>query len=193
MDSPVPEHPLRSPFKLRTAGNYWVALRYANGRGGGGEQSSNPTVYPPGKGSLSVYVNGTKYTKTYLESYHELECLDDARRSFSRSLPAVIKSWYRFDAGDVGRSPSITSAFHEAMRRSTDSWALISATNKLTNQKFTRLDPNIDFDGDRCADPTMNADSFSVRWTGFIATALLGTYTFYSNPTMAAGFGSTIN
>ncbi len=51
--------------KVAKAGDCRVTLRYANGVYVAGEQSSFPKIYPPGQGSLSVYVNGVKIKQTH--------------------------------------------------------------------------------------------------------------------------------
>ncbi|MBV8880790.1 MAG: hypothetical protein JO332_12540, partial [Planctomycetaceae bacterium] len=51
----------------------------------------------------------------------------------------------------------------------------------LTNLKLTRTDPTVDFDfGSGSPDPSIGADSFSVRWTGQVQAAASETYTFYT-------------
>src|SRR6476619_7496964 len=52
----------------------------------------------------------------------------------------------------------------------------------ITSPVFSRLDPNIDFNwGDAAPGPGMGADSFSVRWTGWVKPRYTETYTFYVN------------
>lgn len=49
----------------------------------------------------------------------------------------------------------------------------------LTNPKFTRVDPVIDFDwGSGSPDPAIGSDSFSVRWTGQVLADYTEKYTF---------------
>jgi surface antigen len=46
---------------------------------------------------------------------------------------------------------------------------------------LTRVDPTVDFDwGTGSPDPTVNADNFSVRWTGLVRAEFTETYTFYT-------------
>ena len=162
------------------SGNYWVTLRYANGVVVAGEQSSFPTVYPAGKGSLSIYVNGVKAGTTYLDRttnwnvwmmQGELLTL----RAGSNQLA------YRFDAGNVGQ---VALDYIAASKSDAEIHGLVASyfdNNNLTNLKLTRIDPNIAFDwGAGSPDPSIGPDSFSVRWTGFIEPLYTGTYTFYS-------------
>jgi len=51
----------------------------------------------------------------------------------------------------------------------------------LTNLKITRIDPRIAFDwGTASPDPSIGADTFSVRWTGQMLPPTTETYTFYT-------------
>lgn len=51
----------------------------------------------------------------------------------------------------------------------------------LTGFKFTRVDPNIAFDWDYASpDPRLGADTFSIRWTGYLTAAVTGTYQFFT-------------
>src|SRR2546427_4972995 len=59
----------------------------------------------------------------------------------------------------------------------------------LTNLKFNRTDPNIDFDwGLGSPDPRIEPDTFSVRWTGNWDFGIAGTYRF----TMTADDGMRV-
>jgi hypothetical protein len=49
----------------------------------------------------------------------------------------------------------------------------------LTSLKMTRIDPNVNFDwGTGSPDASIDADCFSVRWTGQLTVPSTGTYTF---------------
>jgi glucose/arabinose dehydrogenase len=51
----------------------------------------------------------------------------------------------------------------------------------FTDLKFSRLDPNVDFEWGRgTPDALIDADTFSVRWTGQLQARSTGTYTFAS-------------
>lgn len=51
---------------------------------------------------------------------------------------------------------------------------------ELTSPKLTRLDPTVSFDWGRGApDPSMQPDTFSVRWTGTVTPKFSETYTFH--------------
>lgn len=51
--------------------------------------------------------------------------------------------------------------------------------NDFTDRRLTRLDPVISFDWKTGApDPSMSADNFSVRWSGFVRPKVTGTHTF---------------
>jgi len=51
----------------------------------------------------------------------------------------------------------------------------------LTNLKGTRVDPTVNFNwGSGSPDPSINAESFSVRWTGQVRADASETYTFYT-------------
>ncbi len=50
----------------------------------------------------------------------------------------------------------------------------------LTGFKFSEVDPVIDYDWDLATpDPRLGADTFSIRWTGFITPPVTGTYQFF--------------
>lgn len=52
----------------------------------------------------------------------------------------------------------------------------------LTNPKLTRLDPIVDFDwASGSPDPSIDPNTFSVRWTGLLQPGYSQTYTFYTN------------
>jgi hypothetical protein len=52
-------------------------------------------------------------------------------------------------------------------------------TPKFTSLKVSRIDPNVNFDwGTGTPDPSMDGDTFSVRWTGQITVPATGSYTF---------------
>lgn len=51
----------------------------------------------------------------------------------------------------------------------------------LTNLKLTRVDPTVDFDWvGGSPDPTIGADTFSIRWSGQVQPQFSETYTFYT-------------
>src|SRR6185436_8901239 len=51
----------------------------------------------------------------------------------------------------------------------------------LTNLKISRTDPTVDFDwASGSPDPTIAADSFSIRWSGQVQPQFSETYTFYT-------------
>jgi PA14 domain len=53
---------------------------------------------------------------------------------------------------------------------------------ELQEYKFSRTDARVDFDwGVGSPDPTIAADTFSIRWTGWVKAAVTGTYTFTTN------------
>ncbi|MBI2835280.1 MAG: hypothetical protein HYX76_12720, partial [Acidobacteria bacterium] len=55
------------------------------------------------------------------------------------------------------------------------------ASADLTNRKFTRVDPIVDFDwGKKSPDPSLPADGFSIRWSGELVPRFSETYTFYA-------------
>jgi len=87
--------------KVSAPGDYRVTLRYANGVDIEGEQKSFPTIYPPGRGSLSVYVNGEKIKQTH---FHRTTSWD-VWMVQGETLPLKAgnnKIRYQFDAGDTG-------------------------------------------------------------------------------------------
>ena len=54
-------------------------------------------------------------------------------------------------------------------------------TIDFTALKLTRTDATVDFDwGSGAPDPSMGADTFSVRWTGQVEAPVSGSYTFYT-------------
>ncbi len=51
----------------------------------------------------------------------------------------------------------------------------------FTNLKVTRIDPTVNFDfGEGSPDPSIEPDTFSVRWTGQVQPEFSETYTFYT-------------
>ena len=87
--------------KVSEPGDYRVTLRYANGVKVAGEQKSFPDIYPPGRGSLSVYVNGVKIKQTCFQRttswdvwmvQGETLALKNGKNTIS----------YQVDAGDIG-------------------------------------------------------------------------------------------
>jgi GH43 family beta-xylosidase len=87
--------------KVPQAGNYRMTLRYANGVYVAGEQQSFPRIYPPGEGSLSIYVNGVKIKQTALHRTTSW----DVWMFQGETLPLqagknIIR--YQVDAGDTG-------------------------------------------------------------------------------------------
>ncbi len=54
-------------------------------------------------------------------------------------------------------------------------------TKNFNDLKVSRIDPTVDFDfGLLSPDPTINADTFSIRWSGAIRAEATATYTFYT-------------
>lgn len=54
-------------------------------------------------------------------------------------------------------------------------------TKNFNDLKVTRIDPTVDFDfGASSPDPSINADTFSIRWTGAVRADATATYTFYT-------------
>lgn len=52
----------------------------------------------------------------------------------------------------------------------------------FTVLKVTRTDPTVNYNwGDGSPDPSVGAESFSVRWTGQVEPQFSETYTFYAN------------
>ncbi|MEM9717930.1 MAG: PKD domain-containing protein [Bacteroidota bacterium] len=52
----------------------------------------------------------------------------------------------------------------------------------LTNQALQRIDPTVNFNwGGGSPDPSIGADTYSVRWDGFVEAPSSGEYTFYTN------------
>jgi len=50
----------------------------------------------------------------------------------------------------------------------------------FANEAFTRIDPTVDFSWDHDApDPSMDPDTFSIRWTGLVRPRYGETYTFH--------------
>ena len=52
----------------------------------------------------------------------------------------------------------------------------------FTNEAFRRIDPEINFDWSTgTPSPSMDVNTFSIRWEGFVEAPTTGTYTFYTN------------
>lgn len=161
-------------------GNYRVAVRYANGVVVAGEQQSFPTIYPPGKGSLTVYVNGAKVRRTYFDrtTNGDVWMIQGEILSLEAGTNTVT---YLFDTGDNGlvELDYIALSPYDAPLHGLIGNYFDNAD--LTNPRMTRRDPEIHFDwGNGSPDPLIGVDSFSVRWTGFVEPLYSQRYTFYS-------------
>ncbi|HEV2692478.1 MAG TPA: family 43 glycosylhydrolase [Verrucomicrobiae bacterium] len=87
--------------KVPAAGEYRATLRYANGVYVEGEQKSAPTIRPPGRGSLSLYVNGAHLKRTYFHRTTDWDVW--MLQGETVSLKAgKNKIAYQMDAGDAG-------------------------------------------------------------------------------------------
>ena len=54
-------------------------------------------------------------------------------------------------------------------------------TKNFSDLKITRIDPTVDFDfGASSPDPSVNVDTFSIRWTGAIRADATANFTFYT-------------
>lgn len=82
--------------------------------------------------------------------------------------------WPGFTIADISDPPVGTAS-------GTGLYAEYFDTKELSKRKLTRIDPTVNFDwGTGSPDPSIGADTFSVRWTGWVQAPATGTYTFYT-------------
>jgi len=83
------------------------------------------------------------------------------------TVPSAIDEWPGFNIPAMGARKGLYAEYFD--------------NSDLTNLKMTQIDPKVDFDwGSGSPDPKISADTFSVRWTGFVQPKFTGTYTFYT-------------
>lgn len=166
--------------EVKDAGIYRVIVRYANGVKVEAEQQSFPKIYPPGEGSLTIFVNGAKTKRTHFHRTTNWDVWmlhgDDLELKAGKNEIA-----YQFDEGDVGE---VTLDYAAVAKSSTPRCGLTGSyynNRDLSDLKLTRLDPEISFNwGNGSPDPLIAPDSFSCRWEGFIEPLYSETYTFHS-------------
>jgi PA14 domain-containing protein/Big-like domain-containing protein/malectin (di-glucose binding ER protein)/ASPM-SPD-2-Hydin domain-containing protein len=79
---------------------------------------------------------------------------------------AADKVW-SFTVAATGSAGGLTGSYYD--------------TRTFTNLKLTRLDPTVNFSwGSGSPSPQIGADTFSVRWTGFVRADFGETYTFFT-------------
>lgn len=163
-----------------SAGVYRVVFRYANGVKIEDEQKSHPTAYPPGKSTLTLYVNGKK---TKRSEFHRTTSWDVWMfHGENIALEAGRNQiGFRTDEGDNGEVTFDYAAVREAGMGLHGLRGTYFDRHDLTEPKLTRLDPEIAFNwGEGSPDPLIEPDTFSVRWEGFIEPRYSETYTFYA-------------
>ena len=161
-------------------GDYRMLLRYANGVVVAGERQSFPTIYPPGLGMLSLYVNGEKIKRSYFYRTTSWDVWIFHGETL-RLKEGGNEIRYQFDDGDNGEVildfatiAKSSSSLHGLTGRYYDD-------RNLKDLKFTQIDPEISFHwGNGSPDPLIEVDTFSCRWEGFIEPLYSETYTFYS-------------
>ncbi|GAA5118758.1 family 43 glycosylhydrolase [Luteolibacter yonseiensis] len=162
------------------AGVYRVILRYANGVKVEGEQQSFPKIYPPAQSTLSLYVNGAKIKRTQFHRTTNWDVWMFQGENLQLKAGKNEIAWQN-DEGDVGQ---VTLDSAAVAKSSTPIHGLTGSyynNRDLTDQKLTRLDPEISFNwGNGSPDPLIENDTFSVRWEGFITPLYSETYTFHS-------------
>ncbi len=83
------------------------------------------------------------------------------------AVPSAIDQWPGFNIPAMGTRKGLYAEYFDNI--------------DLTNRKVTQIDPKVDFDwGSGSPDPKIGADTFSVRWTGFVQPKFTGSYTFHT-------------
>lgn len=107
-----------------------------------------------------------------------------------------LRVTFQVDSGAVGSGPISLSNFVDDFAAATTAGATFQTTvaagaSGLFGEYYDdlafggavlqRIDPQVDFDwGTGAPAPSMGADDFSVRWTGWVQPAFTQTYTFYT-------------
>jgi Predicted beta-xylosidase len=162
------------------AGVYRIVFRYANGVEIHDEQKSHPTAYPPGKGTLTLYVNGEKIKRSQFHrtTSWDVWMLHGENVALNAGRNQIA---FRSDEGDNGEVAFDYAAVRPAEMELRGLTGTYFDNRDLTNPKLTRLDPEIAFNwGEGSPDPLIEPDTFSVRWEGFIEPLYSETYTFYA-------------
>ncbi|CAE6484244.1 putative baseplate assembly protein [Nitrosomonas nitrosa] len=102
---------------------------------------------------------------------------DDIKRGYLE-LPdgatVTDTQWPGFTIADISDPPTSTPT-------GTGLYGEYFDTRNLTDRKLSRIDTTINFDwGAGSPDPLIGANTFSVRWTGWVNTPVTGIYTFYT-------------
>jgi glucose/arabinose dehydrogenase len=141
--------------------------------------------YDGGLDSLNVYLSSTtvKPTTASLSTTIDLAGLvgNQAYVGFTagtggRSNSQAIENW-RFGPGTMtpGTGGGGTTGTGTGLRGD------YFDTIDFTNLKVTRTDPTVNFNwGNGSPDPTIDSETFSVRWTGQVEAQYNETYTFYT-------------
>jgi hypothetical protein len=138
---------------------------------------------PPG---LQVSLDGTPITTpAYVSSVVGMtRQLGVVSPQTSGGTSYAFSSWS--DGGAATHSintPSVSTAYTANYAVSTGGGLTAQYFDNIdfTNLKVTRIDPTVNFDfGTGSPDPSIAADSFSVRWTGTITPAFSQAYTLYT-------------
>jgi hypothetical protein len=139
---------------------------------------NNWTDHPPTENSGTITLSAEKVYPIILE-YYESGGGATIRLSWSRpGLPKEVISSNRLYAMSPDEWPGF-SMTEIGTRRGL--YAEYFDNINLTNQKVTRIDPQVNFNwGAGSPDPAIASDTFSARWTGLLKPMSSGVYTFYT-------------
>lgn len=84
-------------------------------------------------------------------------------------------------AQPIAFGPGVPSALAQSPPAGTGLQAQYFDTKNFNDLRVTRVDPSVDFDfGAGTPDPSIQGDTFSIRWTGAIRATATATHTFYT-------------
>lgn len=139
--------------------------------------------------NLQILLDGSPTTTPQtIEHVVGYERLIDAPNQSLNAKTYQFKSWSDGGLKSHTISAPATATTYTAVFEETTSpggGTGLSATyfnnSDFTGTSITRVDPTIDFNWAKGSpDPTIEADTFSVRWTGFIVPQYTGMYWFYT-------------
>ncbi|MBB5352488.1 GH43 family beta-xylosidase [Haloferula luteola] len=161
-------------------GVYRIVFRHANGVKIDAEQKSHPTAYPPGKGTLTLRVNGERIRRA---EFHRTTSWD-VWMLHGENVPLKAgqnQIELRREAGDNGEVALDFAAIRKAEAGLRGLLGTYYTGRDLKNETLRRIDPEIAFNwGEGSPDPLIDNDQFSVRWEGFIEPLFSEDYTFYA-------------
>ena len=161
-------------------GLYRLVFRYSNGVAIDAEQQSHPTAYPPGKGTLTLRVNGEKVRRCefHRTTHWNAWMLHGENIMLKAGENHIQLVTEKGDNGDVAIDYAAVRPAEAPLRGLTGTYF---NDRDLKEKMLVRLDPEIAFNwGEGSPDPLVDPDTFSIRWEGYIVPEFSETYTFYA-------------